>query len=115
MRVTTELWVSATTRRAFASGGFATVARRGASESGAVLITQRDRFGETRLFAPAPQAIYQDTKPDERLFVEVLRTTDPDEITQKIEREVRFDPDVWVLDFEVNEAVFEQLIHVTTP
>ncbi len=115
MRVTTELWVSAIIRRAFASGGFAAVARKGSPEAGAVMVTLRDRFGETRLFAPAPQTSYDEGGADERHFSEVLRTTDPDEIAAKIDRETRFDSDLWVVELEVDEDVFAGLVPVTTP
>lgn len=115
MRVTSELWVSAIVRRAFASGGFAAVARKGSPEAGAVMVTLRDRYGETRLFAPAPQTSYGEADPDERRFSEVLRTTDPDEIAARIDREARFDSDLWVVDLEVEEGVFAGLVPVTTP
>jgi hypothetical protein len=115
MRVTTELWVSAITRRAFASGGFAAIARRGSPEAGAVMVTQRNRLGETRLFAPAPQTSYGDARPEERYFSEVLRSTDLDAIAARIDREARFDPDLWVLDLEVDEALLADLVPVTTP
>lgn len=115
MRVTSELWVAATLRRAFASGGFAAVARKGSPEAGAVMITLRDRLGELRLFGPAPQTSYDEARPEERRFAELLRTPDPDAVSARIEREARFDPDLWVVDLEVSEAVFSDLVPVTTP
>lgn len=115
MRVTTDLWVSALVRRTFSAGGFAVIARRGSAEAGAAMLTLRDRFGEVRLYAPAPQTSYDEARPDERLFAEVLRSDDPAEIEKRIEREMRFDPDLWVVDFETDEATFLDLVTVTTP
>ena len=115
MRVTTELWVSAIVRRAFAGGGFAAIERRGAAEAGAVVILRRDRLGEVRLYAPAPQASYDEARPQERLFAEVLRTTDEDEVAKRIEREARFDPDLWVVELEVGDEAFAGLVAVTMP
>lgn len=115
MRVTTDFWVSSVLRRAFAMGGFAAVERRGATEAGAVLVTLRGRLGETRLYSPAPQTSYDEAQPDERLFTEVLRSSDLDEMRQRIERELRFDPDLWVLELELNEEDFAQLVTVMTP
>lgn len=115
MRVTTDFWVSSTVRRAFSAGGFAAVARRGASEAGAVMILRRDRFGEIRLHAPAPQASYGEARPDDRLFTEILRTDDEEAVRQRIEREARFDPDLWVVELEVDEALFAELVKLTTP
>lgn len=115
MRVTTELWVSALVRRAFATGGFAAVARRGATEAGAAMLTLRDRAGGISLYAPAPQTSYDEARPDERMFAQVLRGADEDEVQRRIERELRFDPDLWVVDFEIDEAAFSELVTVTTP
>lgn len=115
MRVTTDLWVSSIVRRAFSAGGFAAVARRGAGEAGAVMVSLRDRLGEVRLFAPAPQTSYDDARPQGRLFTEVLRTADEDAVRQRIEREARFDPDLWVVELEVDEALFLELVPVATP
>ncbi|MET0943059.1 MAG: DUF1491 family protein, partial [Mesorhizobium sp.] len=44
MRVTSELWVSALTRRVFSGGGFAAILKRGAAEAGAVFILSRNRL-----------------------------------------------------------------------
>lgn len=115
MRVTSELWVSAIVRRAFAGGGFAAIERRGAAEAGAVMILRRDRLGEVRLYAPAPQASYDEAKPQERLFSEALRTADDGEVAARLARETRFDPDLWVVELEVGDEAFAQLVTVTTP
>lgn len=115
MRLTTDFWASAIVRRVFAMGGFAAVTKKGAAEAGAVLIVRRDRFGEGWLYAPAPQTSYDSERPDERLFAEVLHTQDEEEIARRIEREMRFDPDLWVLELEVDAAQFSELISVSTP
>lgn len=115
MRVTTEFWISSVVRRAFALGGFAAVERRGAAEAGAVLVALRGRLGEIRLYSPAPQTSYDEARPGERLFAETLRSDDEDEVRQRIERELRFDPDLWVLELELGEDDFAQLVTVTTP
>lgn len=115
MRVTTDFWVSALVRRVFALGGFASVSRRGAAEAGAVLIALRGRMGEARLYGAAPQTSYAEEKPQERLFAEMLRTDDEAAVSQRVERELRFDPDLWVVELELGEADFLELVAVTTP
>ena len=73
-------------------------------------------MGEVRLYAPAPQTSYQDDgRPEDRLFAEVLRTSDDEDIRRKIEREERFDPDLWVVELEVDDDQFAALVIVTTP
>ena len=115
MRVTTELWVAAMVRRAFSAGGFAAVSRRGAAEAGAVMIVLRGRFGDARLFAPAPQTSYDAARPEDRRFVEVQQVEDEEALRTRIERETRFDPDLWLVEFELDDAAFSELVDVTTP
>ena len=115
MRVTTDLWVSSVLRRAFSAGGFAAVARRGAAEAGAVLLLRRDRLGTIALYAPAAQTSYDGARPRERLFTPVLDGADEEEVARRIERETRFDPDLWVVELEVDDRIFAELVAVTTP
>lgn len=115
MRVTTDFWVSALVRRAFSLGGFAAVSRRGAAEAGAVLIVLRGRAGDMRLYAPAPQASYDEGAAGERLFAQVLHTESEEALNQRIERELRFDSDVWTVELELGEQDFLTLVPVTTP
>ena len=115
MRVTTDFWVSSVVRRAFSLGGFAGVDKRGATEAGAVLLIARGRMGEVKLFAPAPQTSYDDARPQDRLFTEIVSAEDDEAIRQRIERELRFDPDLWIVELEVDESVFAELVSVTMP
>jgi hypothetical protein len=115
MRVTSELWVSALLRRAFAAGGFAAVERRGAPEAGAIFIVTRSRLGELRLFGPAPQTSYDDARPSDRLFTELASGTDADAIGARIVREARFDPDLWLVEIEVSDAMLAELVPLRTP
>jgi len=104
MRVTSDLWVSALLRQVFSSGGFGAVLQRGGESAGAIFIVTRNRMGEATLFGPAPQTGYSDAKPDDRLFVELLVTTDETKIDEKLAREKRFDPDLWLIEVEPGNA-----------
>ena len=115
LRVTTDFWVSAVMRQAFATGGFAAVERRGAAEAGAVVLVRRDRFGQGRLYLPAPQISYDEARPSDRHFVEVANITDDLEVAARIEKEMRFDPDLWVVELEVSDEIFAQLVSIMTP
>lgn len=101
MRVTSELWVSALVRRIFADGGFAAVRRKGAREAGAIFVIRRNRLGELELYAPAPQTSYDEARPSERQFVRAAVTVDEEEVDKRLEREMRFDPDFWVVEVEM--------------
>lgn len=115
MRVTSEIWIAAAMRRAFSGGGFAAVVRRGGAAAGAILITRRTRLGETILYGPAPQSLYEDARPDERLFMVIATDDDQTAIERRIEREARFDPDLWVVEFEMDEDRFLEIVSVRTP
>jgi hypothetical protein len=100
MRVTSDFFVSALLRRVFSSGGFAAVERRGATEAGAIFIRQRFRDGTETLFAPAPQSVFDETRPGDRRFEARLANTDSTAVADLLAREARFDPDLWVVELE---------------
>jgi len=111
MRVTTDFWVSALIRRVFSEGGFAAIVKRGATEAGAVFVIVRDRMGGAELFGPAPQTSYDTAKPDERHF---LRHELKDEaaLDARLEKEKRFDSDIWVVEIEPGQRAIGDLISV---
>jgi hypothetical protein len=109
MRVTTDLWVSALVRRIFSDGGFAAIAKRGASEAGAVFVIVRDRLGGAQLFGPAPQTSYDTAKPDERYFSR-YNLVDEAALDARLEKEKRFDPDIWVVEIEPGQGAVEDFI-----
>jgi hypothetical protein len=103
MRIKSDIFVSALVRRVFSAGEYAAVLRKGAAEAGAIFVLQRRRDGRATLYAPAPQSFFDDGEQDGRLFEQRLDSNDPGEIDALIEREVRFDPDCWVVELEVEE------------
>lgn len=115
MRVTTDLWVSALLRRVFSAGCFAAVVRRGAAEAGAVFVVARDRSGRSTLYGPAPQTTYSSDKPEERLFTPAENLADGEAIERRLERERRFDPDLWILEVEAELKDLEAWLSIRTP
>jgi hypothetical protein len=113
MRVTSEFFVSALLRRVFAAGGFAAVERKGASEAGAIFIRQRFRDGLETLYAPAPQSFFDEGRPDDRRFEIRLDRGEPDAARDTLDREAKFDPDLWVVELESDE-VGDLLLIATT-
>ncbi|MER9729920.1 DUF1491 family protein [Mesorhizobium sp. M0217] len=115
MRVTTEFWVSALLRRVFGAGGFAAVVKRGATEAGAVFVLSRGRLGDVSLFGPAPQTSYDSDKPDDRFFTLLGAGDDAAALDARLEREKKFDPDIWVVEIEAGTVSAEELLSVKTP
>jgi hypothetical protein len=115
MRVTSDLWVSALLRRVFSAGGFAAVVKRGATEAGAVFVLARGRSGEIALFGPAPQTSYDSAKPDDRFFSLLGAGNDAAALDARLEREKKFDSDIWVVEIEAGTVPVEELISVKTP
>jgi hypothetical protein len=103
MRLKSSIWVSAYLRRCSVEGAFAAVRRRGAEEAGAVFIKVSRLDGTGTLYAPAPQAVFDDEKPADRLFTATLGNDIPApeaNIEARLAREIKFDPDVWILEVE---------------
>ena len=115
MRLTTDFWVSALIRNVFRTGGFAAVVKRGATEAGAVFITIRDRLGRVTLYGPAAQASYDTAKPDDRLFTVLISDGEGEAVDQRLAKEARFDPDVWVVELEPGDQGNAEFIAIAAP
>jgi hypothetical protein len=103
-RLRTDFWVGALRRRAEAAGAYVSIARRGAEEAGAVFLTVDRRDGRFDIYGPAPQSVFEDDGPADRLFSLVASVESEEELRSRLEREVRFDPDLWLVDIEDREG-----------
>jgi len=103
MRLRTDIFVSAILRRVFAKGDFAAVEAKGADEAGAIFIRQHFRDGLETLYGPAPQSLFDDETSGERLFEQRLTREEPDRVREMLERERKFDPDLWIVELEADE------------
>jgi len=95
MLLSSDVWVSALIRRAELAGAFGVVARKGDARAGAVLVKVLNRgAGTARLYAEA-------TRMDgERVWMQPAPTEEEAEIDRYIERAIRVDRDVWVVEIE---------------
>jgi hypothetical protein len=100
MRVTSGLWVGAYVRRCFAEGAIVTVARRGVDEAGAILVVVDRLDGTADLYGPAPQSVFSDARPSDRLFQIIMEDSERSAIDARLASELRFDPDVWIVEVE---------------
>ncbi|CUX22288.1 conserved hypothetical protein [Agrobacterium fabrum str. J-07] len=105
MRLKSEIFVSALIRRVFAAGGFAAVEKKGAEAAGAIFVRQRLRDGRENLYGPAPQSFAddEDIMRAERRFETRLADVEGEESAALLERERRFDSDLWVVEIETDE------------
>ena len=97
LRLRTDIWVSAYMRTIEVGGGFATLRRRGAAEAGAVL--RRARSVST---AAARCSRRAQRRSLERRFVRAHKAewVDSPEISARLAREIKRDPDIWIVDVE---------------
>jgi hypothetical protein len=101
MRLKSSIWVAAYLRRCQAAGVFGAVRRRGAEEAGAVFVKVALLDGTAVLYAPAPQTVYDDSRPIDRFFVSVSPQAVPEaSIEERLAKEIRFDPDAWIVEIE---------------
>ncbi|WP_438275076.1 DUF1491 family protein [Nitrobacter sp.] len=101
MRLKSSIWVSAYLRRCQSEGIFGAVRRRGAEEAGAVFVKIALMNGNAMLYAPAPQAVYDDSRPIERVFVPSSSAPVAEQaVEERLAKEVGFDPDAWIVEIE---------------
>lgn len=99
MLIATDVWVSALIRRAELGGASAVVVRRGDARAGAVLVKVWHTLERrARLFA-------ESVGPDgERVWIEPHPDAPESDLDAYIERQVRYDPDLWVVEIEDREG-----------
>ena len=103
MRLKSGIWVAAYLRRCSVEGAFAAVRRRGAEEAGAIFIKISKQDRTAALYGPAPQTAFEDAQPAERMFSIVMGAGTPAsdiDVETRLVREIRFDPDVWIIEVE---------------
>ncbi|MCD2175549.1 DUF1491 family protein [Rhizobium sp. C4] len=109
MRLKTEIFASALVRRIFSEGGFAAVERKGEEQAGALFVTQRFRDGTVSLYAPAPQSAFGEGEARGRKFETRLVLAEEDAVREALAREIRFDPDLWVVEIETDKPIADYL------
>lgn len=96
-RLRSSMWVSAYVRRCVASGAFAAISRKGDESAGAIFIEVIGTAG-TDLYAPAMR------DDGARAFQQVMEKASGLDVAERIEREARFDSDVWLVTVEDREG-----------
>lgn len=99
MRLKSAIWVSAFLRRAMVNGLFGAVVRKGAEEAGAVYVIVDHRDGTCHVFGPSPGASHDD-EGERRWTIEAAPPSTPRDAMELLERRIRFDPDIWIVEVE---------------
>lgn len=99
MLLSTDLWAAALIRRAELAGAFATVARKGDARAGTVIVKAFDTSTRrARLYSEA-------FGPDgERLWMQPVESDQEAELDQYLERQIGYDPDLWIIEIEDREG-----------
>ncbi|HET9904701.1 MAG TPA: DUF1491 family protein [Xanthobacteraceae bacterium] len=102
MRLKSDLWVAAYLRRCQVRGAYAVLRRRGAAEAGAIFIKVSRLDGTADLYGPAPQSVFEEAHPADRAFAPLTKhAAKPDaDVEAMLQRELRFDPDLWIVEVE---------------
>src|ERR1700709_2552617 len=101
MRLKSSIWVAAYLRPCQTEGVCGAVRRRGAEEAGAVFVKVALLDGNAMLYVPAPQAVYDDSRPIERFFLPTSAQPLPEaSVEERLAKELRFDPDAWIVETE---------------
>jgi hypothetical protein len=103
LRLRSDIWVAAYLRRCGVEGVSAVLRRRGAAEAGAIFVKIDHLNGRATLYGPAPQSEATRLQPGvERIFARAHRGEwiDSEEADKRLEREITFDPDLWIVEVE---------------
>ena len=95
-----DLWTSAFVRRHNQLGSICVVSRKGDPIAGQIFIEIDHLNGTVTLLTPAPSTARLDGDED-RLFVKRFARAEPGLVRDRIEREAKFDPDLWVVSLEM--------------
>ncbi len=101
MRLRSDIWVAAYLRRVAVEGAFAALRRRGSPEAGAIFVKVDRLDGTAALYEPAPQSEVGE-RGVERQWTRAHREewVEPAAVEARIVREIRFDPDLWLIEVE---------------
>jgi hypothetical protein len=114
VRLKSALWVAGYVRRCQVEGAFVAVRRRGAEEAGAIFIKISRLDGTADLYGPASQSEIDEGRSGDRLFMPYLKkmpAPEP-EVEQSLERQLRYDPDIWIVEVEdrAGRSFLDQLV-----
>jgi hypothetical protein len=103
VRLRADLWCAAFARRHNDLGNMCVISRKGDAAAGQIWVEVDHLDGSVSLFTPAP-AMHAGQDRDGRIFEKRFDRVPPQEVRDRISREVKFDPDLWVISVELRGA-----------
>ncbi|MEY3553836.1 MAG: hypothetical protein RL735_2184 [Pseudomonadota bacterium] len=102
MHLRADIFVAALLRRCGVEGAFAVLRRRGAAEAGAIFVKVDRLDGHAAVYGPAPQSELAERVGVDRLWMRLhaAEWINPAEAEERIAREMKFDPDLWLVEVE---------------
>jgi hypothetical protein len=97
--IRSDIWCMAFVRRHNDLGNMCVVVRRGDPMAGQVFIEIDHLDGTRTLYTPAPSISHGDNAGP--VFQRRFSRVDPQKVRQRIEQEIGFDPDLWVLSLDM--------------
>jgi hypothetical protein len=104
MRLRSDIFVAAYIRRRNGENAFAVVRQKGAAEAGAIFVKIDTLNGQAALYGPAPQSVFEGDALDRRFQLISKPDATNDDIEKILQREIRFDPDIWIVEVEDKKA-----------
>jgi hypothetical protein len=101
-RLKSAIFVQALIRRCQAAGAQAFLVRRGAEEAGAVFLKVNRLDGRVTVLSPAQGAAVGTD--DARIWTRPIGEADEAAASEYLGRQVKFDPDIWVVEIEDREG-----------
>lgn len=98
-RLRADIWCAAFMRRHNDIGNMCVVARKGDPVAGQIWVEVDHLNGTISLYTPAPAGM--DADDGERRFEKRYDQAPPEKVSARIQQEIAFDPDVWVISLEM--------------
>lgn len=99
MLLSSDLWVGALLRRVEQAGAFGYVARKGDARAGSVLIKLVNlRTREASVLREAQTGAGEAA--NDTVWMRPVETVNEPDIDAWLQRQVRFDPDLWIIEIE---------------
>ncbi|MGB7286103.1 MAG: DUF1491 family protein [Salaquimonas sp.] len=105
MRLKSSIFVSALIRQEVGQGSFAVVLNKGSEEAGAIFVVHLKANNQADIYGPAPQTFLDDQDRSDRFFECIGRELNEEDVRTKMEMQLKFDPDCWIVEIEKNDDI----------